>query len=206
MAGGASRLMRPGFILDTAPMHSKTTDAARLQDINAAFVAGKITRDEARTAVMAVIFDKLHCSRVSLWRFDGEAGALSLLCFASQASGGVLDTRTRRLAAAEYRGYFDELVNTGMYVCADTFSDIRLAPMRDNYLVPNRVLSMLDAVFMVNGRAYGMVCCEQTDVVRAWRATEVTAVRAIVSRLALLMAGSDDPALWGSPSVPMAPL
>jgi hypothetical protein len=198
--------MNLGFLLDTACMQPNTTDSSHLQDINAAFVAGKISRDEARSAVIEVIFNRLHCSRVSLWRFDGEPGALSLLCFASKASGGELDTRTRRLTAVEYRDYFNELVNTGMYVCVDAFADPKLEPMRETHLLPNRVLSTLDAVFMVNGRAYGMVCCEQTDAMRSWQATEVAAVRSIVSKLALLMAGSDDPALWGSPSVPMAPL
>ena len=187
-------------------MTSQATDASRLQDINAAFVVGKLSRNEARAAVIAVIFDRIGCSRVSLWRFDGEPGALSLLCFASQVAGGALDTQERRLAAAEYRDYFNALITTGMFVTDDAQADPQLQPMRDHYLVPNQVLAMLDAAFMVNGRAYGMVCCEQTDALRTWRAPEVAAVRAIVSRLARLMAGSGDPALWGSPSVPMAPI
>ena len=78
--------------------------------------------------------------------------------------------------------------------------------MRDNYLLPNDVRSMLDAAFLVNGRVYGMVCCERTRQVRPWRADDVHALRAIVARLALLMAGANDPVLWASPSVAMAPL
>jgi len=181
-------------------------DASRLQDISSAFVAGKFNRNQARSAVIQLIFDRIGCSRVSLWRFDGEPGALSLLCFASRAVGEELDTRERRLTAAEYREYFNTLVDTGMYVSHDAQADPHLQPMRAHYLVPNNVLSMLDAAFMVNGRAYGMVCCEQTDALRTWRTPEVAAVRAIVSKLAMLMAGAGDPALWGSPSVPMAPI
>ena len=187
-------------------MDSRTSDAASLQEISADFVASKTSRNEARAAVIQVIFDRIHCSRVSLWRFEGEPGALRLLCFASQAAGDELDTEERRLTAAEYRDYFNELINTGMYVSHDAWADPRLQPMRQNYLVPNHVMAMLDATFLVNGRAYGMVCCEQTDALRNWTASEVVAVRAIVSKLALLMAGADDAALWGSPSVPMAPL
>jgi GAF domain-containing protein len=187
-------------------MSSRASDTSRLQDISAAFVAGKIVRNEARSAVIDVIFDRLGCSRVSLWRFDGAADGLSLLCFASKTAGGELDTREQHLTAAEYRDYFNALVNLGVYVSNDAQADPHLQPMRQHYLLRNNVLSMMDAAFMVNGRAYGMVCCEQTDALRTWRATDLAALRAIVSKLAMLMAGAGDPALWGSPSVPMAPL
>lgn len=187
-------------------MTFRTIDTSRLQDISAAFVAGKIGRNEARSAVIQVIFDRIGCSRVSLWRFDGTADGLSLLCFASKATGGELDTLERRLTATEYRDCFNALVNLGVYVSNGAQADPHLQPMRQNYLLPNNVLSILDAAFMVNGRAYGMVCCEQTDTLRTWRATDMAALRAIVSKLAMLMAGAGDPALWGSPSVPMAPL
>ncbi|KNZ33048.1 MAG: hypothetical protein AD742_08775 [Methylibium sp. NZG] len=187
-------------------MTARAHDATRLQEISSAFVAGKFSRDDARSAVIQVIFDRIGCSRVSLWRFDGEPGALNLLCFASRAVGGELDTRERRLSSAEFRDYFNELVSSGMYVANDAQADPLLQPMRENYLAPNHVMALLDAAFMVNGRAYGMVCCEQTEAPRTWRPAEVAAVRAIVSKLAMLMAGAGDPALWGSPSVPMAPI
>ena len=41
-------------------------------------------------------------------------------------------------------------------------NDPALQAMREPYLVPNNVRSLLDAAFMLNGRAYGMVCCEET--------------------------------------------
>ena len=178
---------------------------AQLQDTANAFYIGKIDRDAARSAVIDVIVDRLACSRVSLWRFDSGADGLSLLCFASKVAGGALVTAESGLLESEYRDYFDALVHTGMYVSVDTMADPNLQPMRANYLLANQVRSMLDAAFMVNGRAYGMVCCEQTDAIRQWRPDEIAALRAIVAKLALLMAGAADPALWGSPSLPMAP-
>jgi GAF domain-containing protein len=78
--------------------------------------------------------------------------------------------------------------------------------MREHYLLPNNVLSMLDAAVTVNGRAYGMVCCEQTDRMREWRAEEIRDLRALAAKLALLMAASGDEALWASPSRPMVPI
>ena len=187
-------------------MVTRLPGLARLQEIGAGFYAGSRNRDEARSDVIDVIAGQLQCSRVSLWRFDGTPGALRLLCLASKVTGAELVTSERSLLEAEYRDYFDLLVRTGMYVGHDTMHDPHLQPMRENYLLPNKVLSMLDAAFTVNGRAYGIVCCEQTDRVREWRAEEIRDLRAIVAKLALLMAAADDEALWASPSRPMAPI
>jgi GAF domain-containing protein len=179
---------------------------ARLQDIGTAFYAGSCSRDEARSAVIDVISDQLQCSRVSLWRFDGKPGALTLLCLASKVRGGELVTSERSLLETEYRDYFDVLVRTGMYVGHDTMHDPHLRPMREHYLLPGNVLSMLDSAITVNGRAYGMVCCEQTDRMREWRAEDIRDLRALAAKLALLMAASGDEALWASPSRPMVPI
>ncbi|MEO8059234.1 MAG: GAF domain-containing protein [Burkholderiales bacterium] len=187
-------------------MATRLPGLARLQEIGAAFYTGTRSRDEARSDVVDVIAGQLKCSRVSLWRFDGTAGALRLLCLASKVSGGELVTSERSLHEAEYREYFDVLVRTGMYVSHDAMHDPHLRPMREHYLLPGNVLSMLDAAFTVNGRAYGMVCCEQTDRLREWRAEEVRDLRAIVAKLALLMAAAGDEVLWASPSRPMAPI
>ena len=85
-------------------------------------------------------------------------------------------------------------------------NDPSLAAMRESYLVPNNVRSLLDAAFMLNVRAYGKVCCEQTDAPRDWRAGDVVALRAIVTRLALLMSSQSDSVLWTTPSLPARPL
>jgi GAF domain-containing protein len=187
-------------------MKAPRAELALLQEIGTLFYAGKTSRDEARSAVIDVIFRRLRCSRVSLWRFDGGPGALRLLCFASKVAGQSLVTTERWLAATEFGPYFDGLVRDGTYLSNDAMTDSNLQPMHDNYLVPNDVRSMLDAAFMVNGRAYGMVCCEQTHAIRAWRAAEVADLRAMVAKLAMLMTSAQDDVLWAAPSLPMRPI
>ncbi|MEO8079612.1 MAG: hypothetical protein ABI641_03725 [Caldimonas sp.] len=78
--------------------------------------------------------------------------------------------------------------------------------MRESYLVANHIVSMLDVAFVVNNRAFGMVCCEETGEQRHWAASDIASLRAIVNKLALLMATADDHALWGSPSLPLREL
>ncbi len=180
-----------------------TSDSERLQEILGLFYAGRTSRDETRSAVIDVVLARLQCARVSLWKFDGDGDGLSLLCFASKQAGGTLDTRERRLHRREYRDYFNNLIERGTYLSVDAMDDPALAPMRENYLVPNHILSMLDGAFLLNGRAYGMVCCEETAARRHWRTGDVVALRAIVTRLALLMSGAPESILWVTPSMPL---
>ena len=184
-------------------MTPQDQDAPRLQEILSQFYAGRIDRNEARTSVIDVVLVRIGCARVSMWKFDGAEGDLNLLCFAAKTAGGELDVTERRLAQSEYRDYFNALIERGTFVSIDAMSDPALQAMRESYLLPYHVKSLLDAAFMLNGRAYGMVCCEETAAPRAWRAGDVFALRAIVTRLALLMSGAADSVLWSTPSRPL---
>ena len=187
-------------------MNPEAETSARLQDILATLYAGRTSRDEARSAVTDVVRERLGCQRVSLWKFEGTPGSLSLLCFASKRLGGELDTSERRLHQAQYRDYFNALIERSVFVAADAMNEPALQPMREPYLVANHVVSMLDAAFTLNGRAYGMICCEETLAPRFWKTAEVAALRGIVHKLALLMSGADDPVLWATPSLPLRTL
>jgi len=184
-------------------MSPQDADAARIGDILGAFYAGRTDRNVCRAAVIDLVLARIRCQRVSMWKFEGVPGRLNLLCFASKTADGALDTTERRLAQHEYRDYFNALIERGTFVSGDVLRDPALAAMRESYLVPNHVRSLLDAAFLLNGRAYGMVCCEETTAPREWRAGEVMALRAIVTRLALLMSGAPESVLWTTPSLPL---
>lgn len=187
-------------------MTPQEADAASLGKVLGEFYAGRIDRNACRSGVIDVVLGRIGCQRVSLWKFEGTPGRLDLLCFASKTAGGTLDTTERRLGQAEYRDYFNALIERGTYVSSDALADSALQAMREPYLVANNVRSLLDAAFMLNGRAYGMVCCEETVASRDWRAGEVMALRAIVTRLALLMSGAPESLLWTTPSLPLQSL
>lgn len=174
-----------------------------MQEILSQFYAGRIDRNAARSGVIDVVQNRLACARVSMWKFDGNEGDLNLLCFAAKTTGGELDVTERRLAQNEYRDYFNALIERGTFVSADAMNDPALQAMRESYLLAHNVTSLLDAAFMLNGRAYGMVCCEETKTTRAWSAGDVFALRAIVTRLALLMSGAPESVLWSTPSRPL---
>ncbi len=184
-------------------MTPQDQDVFRLQELLSQFYAGRIDRNAARSGVIDIVMARIGCARVSMWKFDGHAGELSMLCFAAKAAGGELDVTERRVAQDEYRDYFNALIERGIFVSADAMNDPALQAMREPYLLPHHVTALLDAAFMLNGRAYGMVCCEETASTRAWTTGDVAALRAIVTRLALLMSAAPESVLWSTPSRPL---
>jgi GAF domain-containing protein len=127
---------------------------------------------------------------------------MTLLCFASKTDAGEFDNSDRRLLREEFVDYFNGLVGSGIYMSPDAMNDPALQPMRENYLLANNVVSMLDAAFILNNRTYGMVCCEEPQR-REWKASDVMALRAIVNRIALLMWNAPDSILLRRPSLPL---
>ena len=184
-------------------MNAQTRDAARLQDITSSFYEGRSSLEHAQSSFVDLVLERIGCSRVCLWKFEGEDRALSLRCFAAKAVGQPLQTSGRRLHLSEYRDYFNALVVRGTFVSVDAMNDPALQPMRTSYLELASVLSTLDAAFVLNGRAYGTVCCEQTDVIRQWRVGDVATLRWIVTRLTLLMSTSPKSMLWQTPTLPL---
>ena len=187
-------------------MSQQELDGARLQETLGEFYAGRIDRPAVRSAVMEVVLARIGCQRVSMWKFEGTPGRLSLLCFAAKTASGKVDFSETRLAQSEYRDYFNALIERGIYVSGDALDTPALQPMRESYLVPHDVRSKLDAAFMLNGRAYGIMSCEETTARRDWRVAEVSALRAIVTRLALIMSGAPESVVWTTPSLPLQAL
>jgi len=183
-------------------MTPQAEDSARLQELLGEMYAERAARVETQSAVIDVVLARLRCARVSMWKFDRVGDELTLLCFASKTSDGVFDTSERRLHRPEYFDYFNSLVDAATYVSVDAMNDPALQPMRQNYVLANNVVSMLDAAFVLNNRTYGMVCCEEPRQ-REWTATDTVSLRAIVNKIALLMWNAPDTVLLSTPSLPL---
>lgn len=183
-------------------MTPQAEDSARLQELLGDLYAERAARADTQSAVIDVVLARLRCARVSMWKFDQVGSELMLLCFASKTADGVFDTSARRLRAAEFIDYFNALVEAGIYISPDAMNDPVLQPMRESYLVPNRVVSMLDAAFVLNNRTYGMVCCEE-HAPREWKPGDAVSLRAIVNKIALLMWNAPDTVLLNTPSLPL---
>ena len=183
----------------------RTADHATLQALASAFNAGQMTMWEAAAAALQTLIDRVHCSRVSLWRFDLDSGTRALRCFAAKRNGEALLPDHTQLAEGQYRDYFAALVLSGVFVANDASAEPRLAAMRGQFLAEHRVGALLDIAVTINGRAYGIVCCEQIPGPRDWQPEDVAAARAVVSRATLLIAADRSVDLDSMRSVTIEP-
>jgi len=93
-----------------------------------------------------------------------------------------------RLNESQYRDYFAALIQTGVFVADDVAAEPFLVAMRGLFLAEHRIGALLDIAVMINGRADGIVCCEQIPGSRCWQPEVVAAACAAISRAALLIA------------------
>lgn len=141
---------------------------------------------EGAQAVARYVCGLLQCSQASLWVLDGLAGARVMTCIGGhdQDAGTPLPPQPA-LADPECAPYFDALWRDGVLVAHDARQDVRLACLRDDYLVPQDVRSLLDASVGFNGTAVGVLCCEQRGAARRWTPGEIATVKRIAVEIAV---------------------
>jgi len=162
----------------------------RVRRLGADLTSGVIGRLEHRRLTAQMLQERFACSRVGLWRLFGEPGQRMMRCIASYSREDGHVPGGDVLREHEYRGYMAILSQQGVFVCEDTRSDPRLAAMRARYLLPRAAHSIMDAAFMLNGQAWGVLCCEQSTP-RAWTPTEVAALRRCAVSIGLHVARLD---------------
>ena len=187
-------------------MATQPGDLAPLQAIASAFSAGQISLWEAAGDVLQALIDRLQCSRVSLWGFDLEGGQRALRCVVFKRAHEGLKCDATLLREDQYRDYFAALIRTGVFVADDMRNEPALTAMRGPFLDSHQIGALLDVAITINGRAYGIVCCEQIPGPRHWRPDDIAAARAAVSRAALLIASEPSVAFEAIASVALEPL
>ena len=187
-------------------MATQPGDLAPLQAIASAFSAGQISLWEAAGEVLQALMDRLQCSRVSLWGFELEGGQRALRCVVFKRAHEDLKCDATLLREDQYRDYFAALIRTGVFVTDDMRREPALAAMRTPFLDANHIGALLDVAVTINGRAYGIVCCEQIPGPRHWLAEDIAAARSAVARAALLIASEPSVDFHEIASMPIKPL
>ena len=153
----------------------------QIEHIAAQALVGAVDREAAQKAGLVAVRQHFQCSRVSMWAFHGEPGVGLMRCTGGYSESGEHWAGGAELRQDQYRAYFQEIFSSGAYVCHDTKLDPRLDGMREGYLRPLRVRALLDAVFAYNGRAQGLLCCEQVGAPRHWTNSELTDLKRCAS-------------------------
>ena len=127
----------------------------------------------------------LKVEQVSVWLFDEGRTAVECIDLfdarASQHSAGQV------LSAVTFPTYFAALQHEAAVVASDAFSDPRTVELRDSYLEPLDVRSLLDVPIFVEGEMVGIVCHESIGKKRNWELWEELAVQTFADHVALAL-------------------
>jgi diguanylate cyclase (GGDEF)-like protein/PAS domain S-box-containing protein len=112
----------------------------------------------------------LAVARVSVWHLSDDRSGLELCDLydaidRSHAEGA-------RLEADRYPAYFAALMNHRVITASDAQRDPSTREFKDDYLVPLRIQSMLDAAIWYDGQTQGVVCVESVGERREWTPDE----------------------------------
>lgn len=160
----------------------------QLRRAGTAYSAGEQSLADFGRDVCALVARALSCSRVSLWHLDATVDQPTIDCVASHPNapppppGAALP-----LLADEHANYFGVLASAGLLEATDALADERLAALRDSYLKPLDIRSLLDVGFSVNGVFFGVLRCEQTGTPRKWTVHDRVTVRRVGSVLSLML-------------------
>ncbi|HSV69685.1 MAG TPA: GAF domain-containing protein [Methylibium sp.] len=135
-----------------------------------------LSHDRFLAAALPEIAAGLGCGRVSLWTYLPRDGGQRLRCEALHDRRGVA-IELARLAEADHPAYFAELDRSGILCAADIQAHPALATLRETYLRPNDIRSLLDVPFAANGRRIGLLCGEQPGASIVWAPCQIAFMR-----------------------------
>jgi GAF domain-containing protein len=173
---------------------------AALKHLGASLACGTLHLTQYRRELAALLQAEFACSRVGLWQILGSDGRRVMRCLAKHEEGAGYSPGGEEISEHEYQAYMSHLVRAGVYASSDTWNDPVLADMREVYLVPADTRSMMDAAFTLNGRTFGVLCCEQTGQRRDWSIAEVTRLKRVAALITLHTARHErgEAAWWDS--------
>ncbi|HEX6707986.1 MAG TPA: GAF domain-containing protein [Albitalea sp.] len=162
-------------------------DAKAVQRICGLLDRGEIDRVqflEQLTRRMAV---DVGCSRAAVRMLINTPDGPALRSMAMYDMVSSQLVRAPDMAGTDTAPYFDALLRDGCVLAADCLTHPATAPFVAGYLVPQRVLSLLDVTFSVNGVLYGCFSCEQRGQTTAWTPQQLSLLRQIASRASLTL-------------------
>jgi diguanylate cyclase (GGDEF)-like protein/PAS domain S-box-containing protein len=120
--------------------------------------------------------------RTSIWLLDDEAAELQCLSLfeatgSKQSSGAILK-------AQDMPNYFQAILKESRIYTEDAQKDLRASELKDGYLEPLGITSMLDAGIIMGGQIKGVISFEHVGALRKWHADE----EAFASTVAALVA------------------
>lgn len=133
-----------------------------------AIIEGKL--EEAARRITKLAADTLEVARSSLWLLEDNGRILRCMALYEFPSGR--ESQGAILHSEDFPAYFNALNNDKTISAVDAEHDERTCELRQGYLQPLGIASMLDAPIRAGGRLLGVVCNEHIGSPREWHDDE----------------------------------
>jgi len=128
-------------------------------------------------------------ARTGVWMLDEKRDELRCVDLFELPSG--THGRGPTLHRADYPAYFAGLDQRSMVVAHDALTDPQTREYSANYLVPNRIASILDATVRLRGQLVGILCLEEVGAARRWTEEEQVFCRAVGDLVSLAVESAE---------------
>ncbi len=133
--------------------------------------------------------EAIEVDRVGLWTLKDEGRVLE--CMNMYERSPKKHSSGQSIDAGEYPSYFQAL-ETGRAIQADNAPlDPRFCELKDSYLIPNDIKSMMDAPIRISGKVVGVVCHESVGKPIKWHGDEIAFAGEIADLAAIAMINED---------------
>ena len=127
----------------------------------------------------------LQVHRVSIWSFSDNCE--SILCQDLFESSSGTHSCGAILSADDVPDYIRAVLETRVIDASEAEIDPRTREFQDPYLVPNNILSMLDAQIRSAAGPRGVVCAESVGMKRSWTPDEIAFIVSIAELVGFAM-------------------
>jgi|GEM_PF-4922133 len=141
--------------------------------------------EQAMQLVTRIMAETLDISRASVWLYTQDRTQIDCLDLYSRESDS--HQHDLSLTLTDYPGYFG-FMEFGDVIAADhAQEDERTAELRDSYLAPLDIQSMMDTPLKIDGEVRGIVCAENQHEVKKWSIDEQNFARSVANVVSLML-------------------
>jgi two-component sensor histidine kinase len=168
------KICKTVFIRDISPQIDYIMQVKRQLENESALLRSAHIRNgnlqEALHEIAVVSARTMGVKRLNIWEIDKEFSSIKSLVNYDENQGGFIENQT--LYRYQLPDYFTLMQTEEVIVTHDALNSPKTAEIRENYIIPNRILSMLDTPIRIEGKMVGVICFEDTLQKRAWNVSE----------------------------------
>lgn len=139
----------------------------------------QITSQKVFEAVCMDASENVNADLVSVWFFDEKNTQIECQCVYLRDSNEF--ARGLILRASDYPKYFKSIVEENIISAPDARNHPITSEFTDGYFKPNGIVSLLDFILHKDGKAVGVICCENRGEIRHWSKGDKNYLRALAT-------------------------